>query len=132
ARRVAGLRPESLIFGNDDSDKPLPTDHLFKRLHKFCKLADVPIVCPHSLRGLHSSLAVEGGATSAIVAAALGHGSDAITLKHYIAPSAVAAARSSRVSAALLEPDTDKLIATLRALPATQLKRVLAAVGHCS
>lgn len=129
ARRVESLGPESLIFADDDRATPLPTDHLFKKLHKFCKLAGIPSVCPHSLRGLHSSLAVEAGATSAVVAAALGHGSDAITLKHYIAPSAIDAARSSRVSAALLDPDLDQLITTLRSLSAPQLERVLSAVG---
>lgn len=129
ARRVASLGPESLIFADDDRAKPLLTDHLFKKLRKFCKLAGIPSVCPHSLRGLHGSLAVEAGATSAVVAAALGHGSDAITIKHYIAASAMDAARSSRVSAALLHPDLDQLINALRSLPPEQLERVLAAVG---
>lgn len=129
ARRVLDLRPESLIFAEDHRQTPLHTDHLFKKLHKFCKLAEVPEVCPHSLRGLHSSLAVEGGATSGVVAAALGHGNDAVTLKHYIAPGAMDSARSARVSAALFEPDLDKLIANLRALSAAQLDRVLLALG---
>ena len=126
-KRIATLAPSSLIFGRADSEKPLSSTTLFKQLHKFCKLAEVPLVCPHSLRGLHSSLAIEGGATSAIVAAALGHGSDAITLKHYIAPGSVAAARSARISAALLESDTDKLIAALRALPPAQFEMVITA-----
>lgn len=128
-RRVASLTPESFIFGREGAKKPLANANLFKSLHKFCELADVPRVCPHSLRGLHGSLAVEAGVTSGVVAAALGHGSDAITLKHYIAPSAVLAARSSRISAALLEPDTDQLIATLRGLSPAQLKQVLSAIS---
>jgi integrase len=132
ARRVASLTPESFIFGRKGATKRLSNTILFKNLHRFCALAGVPLVCPHSLRGLHSSLAVEGGMTSAAVAAALGHGSDAITLKHYIAPGAVAAARTSRISAALLETDTEKLIASLRALSRAQLKHVLSAVGDCS
>jgi len=128
-RRVAALAPAALIFADEGRDAPLPTDHLFKKLHKFCALAEVPAVCPHSLRGLHSSLAVEAGATSAVVAAALGHGSDAVTLKHYIAPSALDAARASRVAAALLEPELDQLVSALRSLSPAQLARVLSAVG---
>lgn len=128
-RRVAALAPAALIFADEGRDAPLPTDHLFKKLHKFCALAGVPAVCPHSLRGLHSSLAVEAGATSAVVAAALGHGSDAVTLKHYIAPSALDAARASRVAAALLEPELDQLVSALRSLSPAQLARVLSAVG---
>ena len=129
-KRAASLRPDGLLFAKKGAKKPLSNTMLFKKLHAFCALAGVPPVCPHSLRGLHSSLAVEGGATSAVVAAALGHGSDAITLKHYIAPGAVVAARASRVSAALLEPDAETLIASLRALPAAQLARILSAVGN--
>jgi integrase len=129
ARRVASLAPESLIFADMGRSNPLATDHLLKNLRKFCKLAGIPQVCPHSLRGLHSSLAVEAGATSTVVAAALGHGSDAITRKHYIAPSALDAARASRVSAALLDSDLDPLISALRSLSPAQLERVLSAVG---
>ena len=106
------------------------TPGLHKALARYCKRAAVPLVCPHSLRGLHSSLAVKAGATSAFVAQALGHGSDAVTRKHYIAPSALDSARSARVAGALLgEADLDTLIATLRSLPSAQLDHVCAAVG---
>jgi integrase len=130
ADRSLTLGPDSLLFGQTASGKPPTNSALHKRLRKFCHQAGVPEVCPHSLRGLHSSLAVSGGATSGIVAAALGHGSDAITLKHYIEPSAMDAARSARVSAALLEPELDTLIGALRALSSAQLARVLAAIGN--
>lgn len=130
AKRTEALGPEALIFGRDDREAPLPTDHLFKKLHRFCREAGVPEICPHSLRGLHSSLAIEGGQTSAVVAAALGHGSDAVTLKHYIAPSAVEKARAARVAAAILEPELERLISSLRALSPTQLDHVLSALGR--
>ena len=87
-------------------------------------------VCPHSLRGLHSSLAVKAGATSTYVAQALGHGSDAITLRHYIAPSAMDSARSARVSGVLLgDPDVEGIIGSLRHMSDEQLERVCAALG---
>jgi hypothetical protein len=79
---------------------------------------------------LRSSLAVKAGATSSLVAQALGHGSDEITRKHYIAASALDSAKSAGVVGALLGPgDLDTLIATLRGLPSMQLDLVCAAVG---
>ena len=42
------------------------------QVRKLCDEAGVPRVSTHSLRGLHSTLALEAGATSSAVAAALG------------------------------------------------------------
>lgn len=58
--------------------------------------------CPHSLRGLHSTLALEAGVTANAVASALGHGSFAITARHYAAPGAVDSANSRKVVTSLL------------------------------
>lgn len=102
-----------------------------KALKRFCKQVGVPIVCPHSLRGLHSSLVVQAGATCALVAQALGHGSDVVTRRHYIDPSPLDSARSARVVSALLGPSPlDSLIGTLRNLPMDQLDTVCSAVGY--
>ena len=129
-RRCETLVPDAFIFTSEGSTRRFATPTLWKGLACYCKRLGLPIVCPHSLRGLHSSLAVKAGATSAFVAQALGHGSDAVTRKHYIAPSAMDSARSSRVADALLgEVDLDSLIATLRSLPSAQLDRVCSAVG---
>ena len=70
----------------------------------FCKAAQVPRVCPHCLRGLHSTLALEHGATSGLVAAALGHGSFEITQRHYVQPDTVDNLKQAKVSAALESP----------------------------
>ena len=59
---------------------------------------------PHSLRGLHSTIAMERGATSGVVAAALGHGSFAITARHYVSPQTLANAKTRKVAAALAGP----------------------------
>lgn len=48
--------------------------YVYRQVRKWCKRAGVPIVPPHGLRGTHSTLAQESGATSLVVAAALGHG----------------------------------------------------------
>ncbi len=53
--------------------------------------------CPHSFRGLWATLSVESRAASSAVAASLGHGSFAMTARHYAQPEAVANARSARV-----------------------------------
>lgn len=63
------------------------------------------MVCSPSLRGLHSTLAIEAGATASLVAAALGHGSFAVTARHYADPDALLGAQARRVSSALLPGD---------------------------
>lgn len=129
-RRCEALAPNALIFAPVGATKAFSTTVLWKSLKRFCKLAGIPSVCPHSLRGLHSTLAVKAGATSTYVAKALGHGSDAITRRHYIAPFALDSVRSARVAGALLgEADLDSLIETLRNLPSEQFDRVCAALS---
>ena len=61
----------------------------------------MPVVCPHSLRGLHATLATEAGATSHVVAAALGHTSPAVTQAHYIQSGTTQRARTRRVAGKL-------------------------------
>ncbi len=77
------------------------TDWMYKRLHAFCQEAGIRKFCPHSLRGLHSSLALKNGATSYDVAASLGHASFATTARHYADPSAIDNARVRRVVGAI-------------------------------
>jgi integrase len=67
-----------------------------RRVTAWCKAAGVPVVSPHGLRGTHSTLAQEHGATSHVVAAALGHSSSAVTERHYTAPGAAEQAKASR------------------------------------
>lgn len=137
-RLTAAAPPERrLICG--EHGRPHGADFLWHRVHRYCELAGVPRVCPHSLRGLHSTLALEAGATPGAVAAALGHGSFAITARHYADPDTLRNSTVRRVGAVLeapraspLLPGTAGLIATLRGLPPTELAAVLAAVdaGH--
>lgn len=70
---------------------------LLRHLRALCKEVNVPVVCPHSLRGLHATLATEAGVTSHAVAAALGHLSPAVTHAHYIEGGARRRAHSKRV-----------------------------------
>ena len=105
------LRPLVLAVAKDKRpDEPIfyPTHHqqhhrgfYVGQVKRLCRMASVPEVVPHSLRGLHATLALEGGATADAVAKALGHSSFAMTAQHYASPSSVANSRSSRVADAL-------------------------------
>lgn len=129
-QHVAPLAPDALVFAPPTRGRPYATDHLYKRLRHYCKQAGVPEVCPHSLRGLHSSLAVQVGATSAHVAQALGHSSDEITRKHYLAPGALEASRTARLSDALLDDARiGALLTELRTLTPTQLAHIAQELG---
>jgi integrase len=61
-----------------------------------CDLAGLPKVSAHALRGTHASIAEEAGATSHLVAAALGHASPTVTRRHYTDESAAQRARQQR------------------------------------
>jgi integrase len=84
-RLTTGAPPERMLIGGE-RDHAHFSDYLWHRVRRYCDMAGVPRVCPHSLRGLHSTLALEAGVTSGAVAAALGHGSFAITARHYADP----------------------------------------------
>jgi integrase len=132
SRHCAKLTPSDLIFGNGRS-LPYHTNRLHKALQRYCVKAGVPVVCPHSLRGLHSSLAVTRGASSKLVAEALGHGTDAVTRKHYISPEAMDSARTTRIAEALAPkpagPDLKVLEGLLRQLAPEHLEALLTSVG---
>lgn len=61
-----------------------------------CRLAGVPEVSAHAMRGLHSTLATEAGATGHLVAGALGHTSPTTTARHYVAPGTSEAAKGRK------------------------------------
>ena len=106
------------------------------RLKLLCQQLGLPTVCPHSLRGLNATLALDAGATAQHVAAALGHASFATTARHYADASSVANVGLRRVAdllgahgergtdvrqlASLLRTElSDEEIRTLNALLAT-------------
>jgi integrase len=76
------------------------------RLRILCEQLGLPRVCPHSLRGLNATLALDAGATAHHVAAALGHSSFTTTARHYADASSVANVGLRRV-ADLLGARTD-------------------------
>lgn len=66
------------------------------QVERICVAADVPVVCPHGLRGTHASLAMAAGSSSALVAASMGH-SPEVMLAHYAQPGAVASGAQERL-----------------------------------
>jgi hypothetical protein len=87
-------------------------------VQKLCDAAGVPRVSTHSLRGLHSTLALEAGATASAVAAALGHASFAVTARHYAAPDTLHNLRARRAQTSLKAPQEEKPEAHGAELPA--------------
>ena len=105
-RYAEGKTPEQLLFQAEAAGRqqPLSDAWLWGQVQRLCDEAGVPRVSTHSLRGLHSTLALEAGATGGAVAAALGHGSFAVTAKHYAAPGTMDRVRSKVVEEALRSP----------------------------
>jgi integrase len=90
-----GKGKDELIFGAHWRD------YLRKAVAKICRLAGVPKVSAHSMRGLHSTLALAHGTSGHVVAASLGHKSEATTLRSYADPTAVESARRLRTLSVL-------------------------------
>ncbi len=66
-------------------------------VQRICVAAEVQVVSAHSMRGLHSTLAVDAGMSAHAVADALGHESFAMTAQSYAKPEAVTRAKQRRV-----------------------------------
>jgi integrase len=133
-----GKRPEELLFGMSRGGKPRCRQRLHAMVRRLCKLASVPIVCTHSLRGLFATLGVQSGAVTHAVAATLGHGTFAVTQRHYAQPDAVANVQTARVAALLsTEPSgasltglsAEQILARLDPSTLTQLAALLSAQG---
>jgi integrase len=70
---------------------------VLRSVQRICRAAGVPVVPAHGLRGTHATLAVDAGATSHLVAAALGHESFTTTARHYARTEAIEGAQQERV-----------------------------------
>ena len=90
--------PEAYLLGYHD--RGWPTDWVVR----LCKLAGVPRVTGHGMRGLHSTLAIDAGVSGAAVAASMGHASVAITMAHYAEKGSDQRAATARTAKALVIP----------------------------
>lgn len=104
AQLAAQRQDEPFLFGTTRNGQA-PTQRLAGIMRRLCRRHEVPNVCPHSLRGLYATLAMEQGAVSDMVAASLGHTSFTTTARHYAQPQAVRHAKTERVLA-VLDPQT--------------------------
>ena len=119
SRLADGKAAGDLLF-SADGQKPRPRQYWWRKVHELCDAANVPRVCPHSLRGLHATLAIEEGASGEAVARALGHTRFEITAKHYATPDSVANARLEKVGHSLAPSDA--------ASPAARVEQLLASL----
>jgi integrase len=84
------LQPDGLLFGNHWRDWPR------ENVQRICRLAGLPEVTAHGLRGTHATLAEGAGATGVLVAQALGHEHVSTTHKHYTLSTVVKQATQER------------------------------------
>lgn len=124
---LAGRTAEDLLFGDEDRTRPYTSPVLWKRLRRLCQKAGVREVCPHSLRGLHSTLAIEAGSTSGAVIAQLGHSSFRTTERHYVDKDRYRDASVRRVSDAL-STRRDDVMGELEGLTAEEVRELVAAI----
>jgi integrase len=105
-----GRAPDAPLFGRRATKRGNKRGRfwLLHWLHKYCDEAKVPVVCTHSLRGLHATLATEAGATSHVVAGALGHSSPAVTHAHYIDGATARRATARRAANKLRSPTGER------------------------
>jgi integrase len=96
-RLAKGKGPKDRIFGSADRHD------LLRWVRRICRIAGVPVVCTHALRGTWGSLARKNGAALEAVSKALGHASTAVTSAHYVTPEAEAVARQLEVEAVLMK-----------------------------
>jgi integrase len=85
-----GQDHQALLFGAHWRDWPREC------VQTICRLAKVPVVTAHGMRGLHATLALAAGQSGHQVAAALGHESVSTTEQSYAAPGAAAGAAAQR------------------------------------
>ena len=90
-------------------DRLFPHDRswILNHVKRLCRLANVPEVTTHGLRGLHATLATQVGTTAHDVAQALGHRTPSVTIQHYIHSEASEQASRERLHSLL---DREKTI----------------------
>jgi integrase len=87
---------DDLLFGADKRGRPHTRGWVLWWVKRISRDAGVPTVSAHSMRGLNATLALRAGATAALVAQALGHASEGVTLQSYAAPGSAADAAARK------------------------------------
>ena len=106
-RNLIETQPQdTFVFLSTRPGMPFRYGSLWATVQRLCKLAGTTAVCTHRLRGLYATLAVESGALSETVASSLGHGSFAMTERHYAQASSVSNVKTARVDSLLTSSST--------------------------
>lgn len=101
--RLAQGRPADAPLFAHAATRARAQDWAREQVWRICKLAGVPRVGPHGLRGTHASIADTAGATPELVAATLGHASTGITTGGAYIDRNLAAAAARRRTWRILE-----------------------------
>lgn len=89
-RLAADKAPTALLFGVHDRAWPRSW------VKRICRLAKVPVVTAHGMRGLFATLGMAAHEVPRAVAASLGHASESTTLRSYAKPEALRSAQQKR------------------------------------
>lgn len=104
-RRVEGRERGEYIFlaapAPNGKQRPHWRNWPRANVKRICKLAGVPVVCAHAMRGLHSTLAYERGTVGNLVAESMRHRDESITKESYAKPAAVRKGQQQRALKAL-------------------------------
>jgi integrase len=101
AMRAAGKAPTDPLFPSRGATGRRCRKWLYAEVSAMCKLAGVPAVCPHSLRGSCTTAAAARGIGIDLIADFVGHTSPTMTLAHYVQPGVAEAAQLARGQVAL-------------------------------
>lgn len=100
--RTRGKNSGELLFPAEEGGGHW-RDWVRRQTRRLCRMAEVPVVCAHSLRGFAATLNLLAGVPLAQVAAALGHESPTTTLQSYAAPG-IETALNTRQAQLILGP----------------------------
>lgn len=94
-RCADGKAAERFLFESEPG-KPHWRDWLRKNVARMCKLAEVPIVTAHAMRGLLATISAERGLAGHLIASTLGHEDERTTMRAYARPGAAATGANRR------------------------------------
>jgi len=95
-KRIEGREQTEVLLPSWSHDGCRRRSWLRKRTKEICRDVGVPEICPHGLRGTHSSVAQAAGTSAHIVAQSLGHADIRTTIENYTAPGIVEEQRRKR------------------------------------
>lgn len=104
--RTKGKKRDAWLFPSTASSGHRGKTWLRKNVKRICKLADVPVVSPHGLRGTNATMMMLAGFDSNALTRWLGHTSFTMTKEHYLAPGTIEQVRAENM-AKIMEVDDE-------------------------